>query len=112
RDRGSLGGRSGIYDPAVANHERPIGHGRRAAAVDQLAATNEHGSLSRFHRRIFPVQFWLVRGSPGILAEATLKGCQKTAGDCPDFAQSSEQNGTVPLSEEVFCQPFTRIRPI
>jgi hypothetical protein len=25
----------------------------------------------------------------------------KTVGDCPDFAQSSEQNGTVPFSERV-----------
>ena len=25
----------------------------------------------------------------------------KTVGDCPDFAQSSEQNGTVPFSETV-----------
>jgi hypothetical protein len=25
----------------------------------------------------------------------------RTGGDCPDFAQSAEQNGTVPLSETV-----------
>jgi hypothetical protein len=26
----------------------------------------------------------------------------KTAGDCPDFAQSAEQNGSVPFSVVVF----------
>ena len=38
----------------------------------------------------------------------TSDGCQrrtrrsfKTVGDCPDFAQSSEQTGTVPFSETV-----------
>jgi hypothetical protein len=31
-----------------------------------------------------------------------LKAYLKTAGDCPNFAQSSEQNGTVPFSEAVF----------
>ncbi len=28
------------------------------------------------------------------------------AGDCPDFAESSEQNGTVPLSEAVLLDAF------
>ena len=30
-----------------------------------------------------------------------VRASNKTAGDCPDFAESSEQNGTVPLSEAV-----------
>jgi hypothetical protein len=29
------------------------------------------------------------------------RSCFKTVGDCPDFAQSAEQNGTVPFSETV-----------
>ncbi len=36
-----------------------------------------------------------------------LRSCFKTAGDCPDFAESSEQNGTVrtvPLSDAVLKQ--------
>jgi hypothetical protein len=31
-----------------------------------------------------------------------LRACNKTVGDCPDFAESSEQNGTVPFSG-TFC---------
>jgi len=30
-----------------------------------------------------------------------IRAYPRTVGDCPDFAQSSEQNGTVPLSETV-----------
>jgi hypothetical protein len=30
-----------------------------------------------------------------------LGAVSQTVGDCPDFAQSSEQNGTVPFSERV-----------
>jgi hypothetical protein len=29
----------------------------------------------------------------------TFKACNKTDGDCPNFAESSEQKGTVPFSE-------------
>lgn len=32
-------------------------------------------------------------------ATGALRVCPKRAGDCPNFAESSEQNGTVPLSE-------------
>jgi hypothetical protein len=35
----------------------------------------------------------------------------KTAGDCPDFAESSQQNGTVPLPVAVFGQ-FRGDRPL
>jgi hypothetical protein len=31
-----------------------------------------------------------------------LRAYPRTAGDCPNFAQSSEQNGTVPFSDAVF----------
>jgi hypothetical protein len=34
-------------------------------------------------------------------AEQFVRAYPKTAGDCPNFAQSSEQNGTVPFSEAV-----------
>ena len=34
-------------------------------------------------------------------AGKTLRASNKTAGDCPNFAQSAEQNGTVPFSEAV-----------
>ena len=30
----------------------------------------------------------------------------KTVGDCPNFAQSAEQNGTVPFSETVLKRPL------
>jgi hypothetical protein len=30
-----------------------------------------------------------------------LRASDKTAGDCPNFAESAEQNGTVPFSEAV-----------
>ena len=43
------GGRAGIRDASVADHHRRVGHGRRAGAVDQLAAVDERGSWSRFH---------------------------------------------------------------
>src|SRR5262245_17802261 len=33
----------------------------------------------------------------------------KTVGDCPDFAQSAEQNGTVPFSETVLKQPISLV---
>jgi hypothetical protein len=33
---------------------------------------------------------------------AGLGAYPKSGGDCPDFAESSEQNGTVPFSELVF----------
>ena len=36
----------------------------------------------------------------------------KTAGDCPDFAQSSEQNETVPLSEAVLKPRLVSDGPI
>jgi hydrogenase maturation protein HypF len=34
-----------------------------------------------------------------------LSGCFKTAGDCPSFAESSRQNGTVPFSHAVLKRP-------
>jgi hypothetical protein len=34
-------------------------------------------------------------------------GSNKTVGDCPDFAKSAKQNGTVPLSETVLLQLLT-----
>ena len=44
--------------------------------------------------------------TPGVAgagpASRPLRAYPKTAGDCPDFAESSEQNGTVPFSEAVF----------
>ncbi len=39
-----------------------------------------------------------------------LKGGFNTVGDCPDFAQSAEQNGTVPFSETVLNQSLSQGR--
>ena len=38
-----------------------------------------------------------------------LRSSFKTVGDCPDFAKSAEQNGTVPFSETVLKHPLTAI---
>ncbi len=35
-------------------------------------------------------------------AVSALRADPTTDGDCPNFAQSAEQNGTVPFSEAVF----------
>ena len=35
-------------------------------------------------------------------ADSRFRADPKTAGDCPNFAESSEENGTVPFSEAVF----------
>jgi len=41
--------------------------------------------------------------SPGQKAGVRrLRAYPRTVGDCPDFAESSKQNGTVPFSETVF----------
>ena len=37
----------------------------------------------------------------GMMVSPANRGRPKTVGDCPNFAESSEQNGTVPLSETV-----------
>ena len=40
----------------------------------------------------------------------TTRSSFKTAGDCPDFAQSAEQNGTVPFSQAVLKLLLNRKR--
>jgi hypothetical protein len=38
---------------------------------------------------------------PRIIGDTYTRSGFKTVGDCPNFAQSAEQNGTVPFSETV-----------
>ena len=40
---------------------------------------------------------------------APFQGCFQTGGDCPNFAQSAEQNGTVHFSEPVVNHPFRNV---
>ena len=42
-------------------------------------------------------------------AAVRFRNSNKTDGDCPDFAESAEQNGTVPLAEAVLLEFLSRI---
>jgi hypothetical protein len=73
------------------------------------AETNEHlvAGFARIrpHPEIFqrPLRRFETRSKP-------FRNSSKTGGDCPNFAESSQQNGTVPLSETVlleFLKPFS-----
>jgi hypothetical protein len=43
-----------------------------------------------------------MKGEPDVISLRIFKAYPKTAGDCPDFAESSEPNGTVPFDFAVF----------
>ncbi len=64
------------------------------------------GHVARIAAERWPVH---AAARDGVQAEppVTLSGPSTTGGDCPNFAQSSEQNGTVPLSEPVVLGPLS-----